>query len=103
MAIERLELPEDQWADIERRPTHGIMRKIARETQRAQRTSDPLEAEDKLVLNLVKAWNVTDDQGASLDFILKDFDRVPIDTWAAIVDVCTGILEDAAPNSPRGN
>ena len=102
MAVEHMDLPDDQSIEIERRPTHGIIRKIARETQRAQRGQDPLEAEDMLVINLVKAWDVKDDEGRSIELKRAEFDRVPQDTWGRIVDECTTVLEGAIPNpGPR--
>ena len=100
MSVERLDLPDDQWIDVERRPTHGMIRKIARETQRLAKGPDPLEAEDALVLNLVTAWDVRDEAGGTLMLKKGDFDRVPQDVWSRVVDECTSVLESAVPNSP---
>jgi hypothetical protein len=102
MAVERLELPEDEWADLERRPAHGIIRKIARDIARASK-NDPLGGEDVLVLALVKAWEVHDGDGNVVTFDKANFDKVPQDTWSTIVDECSSIIEDAVPNpQPRG-
>jgi len=98
MAIERLTLPEDQWFEYIDRPVHGVVRKIARDTQRAQKSQDPLEAEDQLVLNLGKAWEVRDEDGQVLPFVRASFDKVPQDIWSVIVDACTTVLENAIPN-----
>lgn len=101
MSIERQDLPEDQWFDYEVRPAHGIVRKIMRDTQRASRSSDPLEPEDQLVLNLVHAWNVTTAEGESLPFEKASFDKVPQDIWSEIVGACTDVLEASVPNSRK--
>ena len=102
MSIERLELDDDQWIDIERRPTHGMIRKIARETLRASKGPDPLEGEDLLVLNLVSAWDVKDGNGNPVQLRKASFEDVPQDVWGRIVDECTNVLETAIPNpQPR--
>ena len=62
MSVERLFLPDDQWADIERRPTHGVIRRIGKETERLGRT-DPLAGEDVIIGNLVKDWSIKDENG----------------------------------------
>jgi hypothetical protein len=103
MAVERLELPDDEWVELQRRPAHGVIRKIARDISRASK-NDPLGGEDVLVLSLVKAWEVHDEEGNALTFDKANFDKVPQDTWTVIVDECSTVLEDSIPNQqPRGN
>lgn len=101
MSIERQDLPDEQWFDYEARPAHGIVRKIMRDTQRASRSSDPLEPEDQLVLNLVRAWHVTDEAGETLPYEKASFDRVPQDVWSEIVATVTDVLEASVPNSRK--
>lgn len=98
MAITRLDIDEDQWFEYEDRPTHGDVRRIARETARSQRGSDPLEAEDVIVSQLGKAWSVHDSDGNSIPFAKAQFDKVPSDTWGRMVNVLTEVLENNIPN-----
>jgi hypothetical protein len=97
MAVERLELPDGQWADIERRPTHGTIRRIGKETDRLGRT-DPLAGEDVIIGNLVKDWHIMDEKGDSVPFKREDFDRIPQDVFSQISDECLTIVESAYPN-----
>lgn len=104
MAIARLDLDEDQWFEYEDRPTHGAIRRIAKETTRVSRGPDPLQAEDILVSELGKGWSVNDSDGNSLPFTRTSFDKVPQDNWGRMVDVCTDVLETNIPNpTARGN
>jgi len=98
MAVERKEYDEGQWAEIEMRPTHGDIRKIAKEVQRLQRGNDPMEAEDVLVQKLVKAWQINDSDGNDLPLAKASFEKVPQDTWGRIIDDCTAVLETNIPN-----
>jgi hypothetical protein len=97
MAVERLTLPDDQWADIERRPTHGTIRRIGKETERLGR-SDPLAGEDVIIGSLVVDWYVKDENGDPLPFKRESFDRVPQDVFSLISDECLTIVESAYPN-----
>lgn len=97
MAVERLELPEGQWADIERRPSHGTIRKIGKETERLGR-SDPLAGEDVIIGNLVKDWHVKDENGDSVPFKRESFDSVPQDVFSLISEECLSVVESAYPN-----
>ena len=97
MSVERLELPDGQWADIEYRPTHGVIRKIGKDTDRVSR-NDPLAGEDVLISNLVKDWHVVDEKGESVALKREDYDRIPQDVFSLITDECMGIVERAYPN-----
>jgi hypothetical protein len=98
MAIERLELPDGQWADIEHRPTHGTIRKIGKETDRLGR-SDPLAGEDVIVGNLVREWYVKDGDGSEVALDKRDtWDRIPQDTFSLISDECLTVVESSYPN-----
>ena len=98
MAVERKEYDEDQWAEFEMRPTHGTVRQIAKEVQRIQRGTDPMEAEDVLVQKLVKAWHIKDEDGNELPLQKASFQNVPQDIWGRIIDDCSAILESNIPN-----
>lgn len=100
MATERLDLPDEQWADIERRPSHGTIRKISRDTERKSR-QDPLAGEDVLVSNLVKDWHVLDEDGNTVPLRSDSYDRVPQDILSLIADECLAVLEAAYPNRAR--
>ena len=99
MAVERFDLPDDQWAELDYRPTHGLIRKIGRETARAGR-DDPLAGEDIIVLNLVREWSVKDDTGESVPLKRDSFDRIPQTTFSLLAEECLRIVESAYPN-PR--
>lgn len=97
MSVERLILPDDQWADIERRPTHGVIRRIGKETERLGRT-DPLAGEDVIIGNLVKDWSIKDENGEPVPFQRDAFDRIPQDVFSQISDECLSVVESAYPN-----
>jgi len=101
MAIERIELPDEQWADIERRPTHGIIRKIGKESERLGRT-DPLAGEDVIISHLVKEWNVLDEDGNSVPLKRDQYDRIPQEIFSMISDECLAVVESAYPNQRAG-
>jgi len=97
MAVERLFLPDDQWADIERRPTHGVIRKIGKESDRLGR-SDPLAGEDVIILNLVKEWSIRGEDGNDIPFKRESFDLIPQDVFSQIAAECLTVVEAAYPN-----
>jgi hypothetical protein len=98
MSVERLDLPDGQWADIERRPTHGTMRRISKDTGRLGRT-DPLAGEDVIVANLVTDWLVRDSEGSEVPLAKREaWDRIPQETFSLVSDECLSIVEAAYPN-----
>ena len=97
MAVERLELPDEQWADIERRPTHGTIRKIGKDTDRLGR-NDPLAGEDVIIGALVRDWHILDEDGGTIPFKRDQYDRIPQDVFSLISDECLTVVEHAYPN-----
>ena len=101
MAVQRFELPDGQWADIERRPTHGVIRKIGKESERLGR-NDPLAGEDVIIMQLIKEWNIHDGDGNEVPLRREDFDRIPQDTFSQLSEECLTVVEAAYPNQRAG-
>jgi hypothetical protein len=97
MSVERLDLPDDQWADLERRPTRGTIRLIAKESERRAK-GDSLAPEDVIVSAICKDWRILDADGKEVPFRPSDFDRVPQEVFSLVSDECLTIVESAYPN-----
>lgn len=94
MDIERFDMPDGQWADIHRRPTHGQMKQIEKFTRKAIADEEWLSTQDALVLTLVDKWSF--DKPVSREAI----DEMPHAIIALISDELNKVVEASQTPSP---
>lgn len=98
MDITRFALPDGQWADIHRRPSHGQMKQITKWTQAAIDSQEWLDTEDALLLTLVDSWHVVDADGKDIPLKRESLDGVPQEIITRLSDELQVVTDAIRPD-----
>lgn len=107
MTVERITLPNGQWADLTKRPSHGATKRIRRAFGRtadedlANRTDATVDLETEIVGAMLVAWNVTDAAGVALEPTDEGILGAPGDVIDELYLEACRVYAETKPN-PKG-
>ena len=107
MDIQRFDLPDGQWADLHRRPSHGQLKVIEKMTRKAIADEEWLSTQDALVITLVDKWLVRDSDGRDLPLSREGINEAPHQVIHLLAEELNKVTEASqapnpqAPEKPR--